>query len=44
LLIALTGYSQEQDRVKAKMAGFDQFFVKPFDPTRIASLLTQHQA
>jgi CheY-like chemotaxis protein len=42
LLIALTGYSQEQDRIKAKMAGFDQFFVKPFDPILLAGLLTQH--
>jgi CheY-like chemotaxis protein len=44
LLIALTGYSLEQDRLKAEMAGFDQFFVKHVDPNRLADLLIQHQA
>lgn len=43
LLIALTGYSQGQDRLKAEMAGFDQFFLKPVDPSHLASLLTRHQ-
>lgn len=44
LLIALTGYSQEQDRIKAQMAGFDQFFVKPVDPNRLLDLLIRHKA
>ncbi|MBI4205998.1 MAG: response regulator [Betaproteobacteria bacterium] len=32
VLIALTGYGQKQDRERAAEAGFDYYFVKPFDP------------
>ena len=32
LLIALTGYGQEEDRTRAAEAGFDHHFVKPADP------------
>ncbi len=32
LLVALTGYGQDQDRINAKSAGFAHHFVKPIDP------------
>jgi DNA-binding response OmpR family regulator len=32
VLIALTGYGQNQDRKRAAEAGFDYHFVKPVDP------------
>ena len=32
LLVALTGYGQEQDQIKVAEAGFDLHFVKPMDP------------
>jgi signal transduction histidine kinase len=35
LLIALTGYGQKEDRVRAADAGFDYHFVKPADPREI---------
>ena len=44
LLIALTGYGGEQDKRDSKEAGFDQHFVKPVDPGKLADLLVQHQA
>lgn len=41
LLIALTGYSQDDDRGLAQEAGFDSFLVKPVDLTALTSLLTR---
>ncbi len=38
-LIALTGYGQAQDILQSKEAGFDQHFVKPADPTRLATVI-----
>jgi CheY-like chemotaxis protein len=35
LLIAVTGYGQREDRVRASEAGFDYYFVKPTDPREI---------
>ena len=40
ILIALTGYSQPQDRRDAEEAGFDAHLVKPVDPADLARLLT----
>jgi CheY-like chemotaxis protein len=40
LFIAVTGYSQEQDRDAALNAGFDHHFAKPVDSTRLAGLLS----
>jgi PAS domain S-box-containing protein len=38
-LIAVTGWGQEQDKARAKAAGFDLHFTKPIDPTRLIELL-----
>jgi DNA-binding response OmpR family regulator len=35
LLIAVTGYGQREDRLRAAEAGFDYYFVKPTDPREI---------
>jgi PAS domain S-box-containing protein len=43
LLIAITGYGQEQDRHKAFAAGFDQHLVKPVDAGMLGKLLEQHR-
>lgn len=38
-LVALTGWGQEQDRLRARAAGFDRHFVKPVDPVVLESML-----
>ena len=43
-LLALSGYGQERDRVRAVQAGFDQYFVKPIDTRCLLSLLAQWAA
>jgi PAS domain S-box-containing protein len=43
-LIAVTGYGQEQDKLNAMAAGFDQHLVKPIDVSELASLLDQHRS
>jgi PAS domain S-box-containing protein len=39
LLIAVTGYGQDQDRAKTTQAGFDHHLVKPLDISRLAELI-----
>jgi signal transduction histidine kinase len=39
-LIALTGYGQESDRIRAREAGFDAHLVKPADINAVMSVLT----
>lgn len=39
VLIALSGYGQEEDRRRAREAGFDRFLVKPVDAVTIKSIL-----
>jgi PAS domain S-box-containing protein len=39
LLVALTGYGQEEDRRRAEEAGFDAHLTKPADPTALQRLL-----
>ena len=39
LLLALTGYGQQEDRLAATAAGFDRHFVKPADPAALASCI-----
>ncbi len=40
LLVALTGYGQEEDRRRARYAGFDHHFTKPVDPTVLYKLIS----
>ena len=39
VLIALTGWGQEEDRRRSQEAGFDHHMVKPVDPTALMKLL-----
>jgi PAS domain S-box-containing protein len=39
VLIALTGYGQEEDRRRAKAAGFDYHLTKPVEPEALTALL-----
>ena len=39
LLVALTGYGQQQDRLKSQQAGFDEHLVKPVAMEQIKTLL-----
>jgi CheY-like chemotaxis protein len=41
VLVAVTGWGQEDDRRRAREAGFDRHLVKPVDPADIESLLAQ---
>jgi CheY-like chemotaxis protein len=39
LMIAVTGYGQQDDRAHSKAAGFDYHLVKPVDPEHLSQLL-----
>lgn len=39
VLVALTGYSQPEDRRRVKEAGFDAHLAKPVDPTDLSRVL-----
>jgi PAS domain S-box-containing protein len=39
LLMALTGYGQEEDRRRAREAGFDHYLTKPVEPAALQRLL-----
>ncbi len=41
VLIAISGYGQDEHRRRAKQTGFDQHFVKPIDPVAITELLAK---
>jgi signal transduction histidine kinase/ActR/RegA family two-component response regulator len=41
LLVAVTGYGQEQDREQTKAAGFDHHLVKPADLKQLAAIIAQ---
>jgi CheY-like chemotaxis protein len=41
VLIAVTGYGQEDDRKRARDAGFDHHLVKPVDLWVLNELLTE---
>jgi CheY-like chemotaxis protein len=41
LLVALTGYGEQQDRDRAAAAGFDHHLVKPIDPDSLQKLLAR---
>ncbi|MFO1431639.1 MAG: PAS domain S-box protein [Candidatus Competibacteraceae bacterium] len=40
ILVALTGWGQEEDRRRAREAGFDYHVVKPVDPIELEKLIT----
>jgi CheY-like chemotaxis protein len=42
LLIAITGYGQDDSRESAREAGFDHYLVKPVDTKEIVALLAEH--
>jgi len=41
LLLALTGYGQQEDRERAEAAGFDHHFVKPADPVALQKCIDE---
>ena len=41
LLVALTGYGQDEDRRRSREAGFDHHLVKPVDLDELQRLLDQ---
>jgi CheY-like chemotaxis protein len=41
LLIAITGWGQESDKLQAKAAGFDAHLTKPVDPRAIERMLVE---
>lgn len=43
LLVALTGYGQEEDREKALEAGFDHHLLKPADPSAVLALVDRER-
>jgi len=42
VLIAVTGYGQQEDRLRSSAAGFDAHLTKPLDPTALDALLQRH--
>src|SRR5262249_14637266 len=44
IIVALTGWGQEETRQKSEMAGFDHYFVKPIDPSALKGLLKKLQS
>jgi CheY-like chemotaxis protein len=40
VLVALTGWGQQEDRRRSKDAGFNHHLVKPADPDEVAKLLS----
>jgi two-component system CheB/CheR fusion protein len=43
LLVAMTGWGQEEDRRRSRQAGFDHHLVKPTDPEALQQLLARPQ-
>lgn len=43
-LVALTGYGQPEDRVRARDAGFETHIVKPIDPESLKRLLSRAES
>ena len=43
LLVALTGWGQESDRIRSNDAGFDSHLIKPVDVAKIQQLLTEQR-
>ncbi len=43
LLVALTGWGQDEDKKRTEQAGFDHHLVKPAEPAALQALLANHQ-
>jgi CheY-like chemotaxis protein len=43
LLVAVTGYGQEEDRRKSEVAGFDEHLVKPVSVKDVAEILAHEK-
>jgi PAS domain S-box-containing protein len=43
VLVALTGYGQDEDRRRSQEAGFDRHLVKPADPTALNDILASFE-
>ncbi|HEX5760757.1 MAG TPA: ATP-binding protein [Thermoanaerobaculia bacterium] len=43
VLIAITGWGQEEDKQQSKEAGFDQHIVKPVDPAALLKLISSFE-
>ena len=41
IVIAQTGWGQEEDRARSRAAGFDHHMVKPLDPVAVTTLLAE---
>jgi CheY-like chemotaxis protein len=41
MLVALTGWGQEEDKQRTKEAGFDHHLVKPAEPAELQRLFAQ---
>ncbi len=41
-IIAMSGYGRDEDRAEAKLAGFDEYLVKPVDLEQLRAWLRQH--
>jgi PAS domain S-box-containing protein len=41
VLIATTGWGQEEDKLRSRLAGFDHHLIKPVDPGAVQRLLTE---
>ncbi len=44
LIVAITGWGQEQDRVRAREAGFDHHFTKPVEIASLMELIDRRNA
>jgi CheY-like chemotaxis protein len=44
LVVAVTGWGQEEDRRQSHEAGFDKHLVKPVDPEQLIAFLAEMQA
>jgi signal transduction histidine kinase/DNA-binding response OmpR family regulator len=44
LMVALTGYGQKEDRIRAMESGFDHHFVKPTNPRELVDLIATWQS
>ena len=41
MIVALTGWGQDEDKRRSEEAGFDRHLTKPVDPTALEALLGQ---